>query len=96
MDPHTLLDSLCQRHGVQPDRGERLLPLLEWALRCPQRARDHFLDLAERGLADDARGLPIDDRSVDLVTERALLLAVAKVMHAWKPREDATDLGMNF
>lgn len=96
MDPHHLLESLCRRHGVQPRRGERLLPLLEWALKCPEQTRDRLLELAERGLESDAQGFPLDDAIVDKTTERALLLAVARVMHAWRPGSDATNLGFHF
>ncbi len=96
MDPHLLLESLCRRHNVQLSRGERLLPLLEWALKCPERSRDRFLAFAERGLAEDARGHPLAESTLADATEHALMLAVARVMHAWTPDDGSRGLGLDL
>lgn len=93
MEAENLLQSLCERHGVDRARGERLLPLIRWALKGPLGSRARILSVVDRSLAKDAEGEPQREEELTAAAERAMLLAVAKVMHTWSPGQRALDFG---
>ena len=78
MDARTELERLCTRYAVPLEHGQRLLPLIERALRAPPELRQRILEVVEATLNADAEEL---SRSKDL--EQRILIAVAQVLHAW-------------
>ena len=92
MDAERLLQEQCARHGVDPSRGARLLPLIRWALRGPEDARERVLALVERTLAAGARG-DKDPQKFNDAADRAVLIAVAKILHNWTPDPRILELG---
>jgi hypothetical protein len=91
MDPEQLLAELCRRHGVPPERGARLLPLVRWALEAAEPVRERILGVVEETLA--SRALGEESPSALAAANRSLLLAVARVLHDWTPSEGL--LGMS-
>jgi len=89
MDPESLLEELCRRHGVAPRRGARLLPLVRWALKGPDETRERILAVVEETLAGKGRRRA---KSLEQAAEEAILTAVARVLHDWTPSEDILDL----
>jgi len=92
MEAEIILSRLCERHGVEPDRGARLLPLVRWALEGPQDARERILRLVEASLK---AGQAVPQRALkdlEVAAEHALLVAVARVLHMWSPDEGLLDL----
>jgi len=94
MEAENLLQSLCERHGVDRARGERLLPLIRWALKGPLGSRARILEVVDRSLAKDAEGEPLREDELRAAAERAILLAVARVLHTWAPDQRALDFGI--
>ncbi|HIG11339.1 MAG: hypothetical protein ABGY71_03315 [bacterium] len=92
MDARFLLATLCARHGVEFDRGLRLLPLIRWALEGPESSRDRILSVVERTLSND--GIPDQDhaRRFRAAADQAILVAVAGVLHSWSPSDKLLDL----
>lgn len=85
MEAETLLQRLCERHGVNPDRGESLLPLIRWALKGPDDSKARILDVVERSIEADRDGMPTNRIELSEAADRAVLAAVAKVLHTWSP-----------
>ena len=93
MDAEDLLHDLCDRHGVEHSRGARLLPLVRWALRGPEDARERILAVVEKTLAASAtRGA--EPRELYAAADRAVLLAVARILHGWTPDDKILNLGL--
>lgn len=90
MDPETLLNQLCERHGVSRNEGYRLLPLVRWALRGPDDTREKILAVVEQTLAMRA-GNHENDGTLELAADRAILAAVARVLHDWTPSTGLID-----
>ncbi|MAF67556.1 MAG: hypothetical protein CMJ84_18110 [Planctomycetes bacterium] len=90
MDPETLLNQLCERHGVSRNEGYRLLPLIRWALRGPDETREKILAVVEQTLAVRA-GEGEDDGSLEHAADQAILVAVARVLHDWTPSTGLID-----
>lgn len=86
MDPQVLLERLCRRHGVPPARGERLLPLVRWALESPSEVRVRILAIVEETLSWHARDLEGEEELASAANQ-SVLLAVARVLHTWSPSE---------
>ena len=86
-----ILRQMCKRHGLPPDFGERLLPLVRRALQAPDDVRQRILALVENNLARkaDAEQKPKPLSEVD----QAVLVAVARVLHDWDPSSSILDLG---
>lgn len=91
MEAEILLHRLCERHGIDPDRGARLLPLVRWALEGPQDARERILRLVEASLKTGEQVPPRTLKNLHATAERALLVAVARVLHEWSPDEGLLD-----
>ena len=95
MTPENLLRSMCERHGLPADYGERLIPLVRRAMAAPDEVRDRILALVDGNLAQHAAKdgnpgpLPAPD------PDKEVLLAVARVLHNWTPAEPMLDLGWN-
>jgi len=85
MRAQNLLRRLCERHGVQPSRCESLLPLVQWALRGPEESRDYILTVVERAIADHGEGRRANPAELIAAADRAVLAAVARVLHRWEP-----------
>lgn len=92
MDAERLLQELCARHGVDPSRGARLLPLIRWALRGPEEARERILALVERTLSKGGDEVK-DPRQFNDAADQAVLISVAKILHNWTPDPRILDLG---
>ena len=95
MTPENLLRSMCERHGLPADYGERLIPLVRRAMAAPDEVRDRILALVDGNLAQHAAkdGNPCPVPTPDPDTEE--LHAVARVLHNWTPAEPRLDLGWN-
>lgn len=91
MDPQHLLEELCRRHGVPPERGARLLPLVRWALEGSASARDRILSVVEETLAQ--RAMNEDSPGEIAAANRSILVAVARVLHDWTPSAGLLDMG---
>jgi hypothetical protein len=85
MEAETLLQRLCERHGVDPNRCERLLSLVRWALKGPLETRSKVLAVVERNIAATRDGVPGNAAELAQAADRAVLMAVAKVLHTWSP-----------
>jgi hypothetical protein len=92
MNPKRLLRRLCARHGLPWKEGEPLVPLVQRALESPDGVRDRILALVEGNLARRGKG----NESVQKLFEdldQEVLLAVAKILHPWKPSHKVLELG---
>ena len=87
MDPQELMRRLCRRHGVIPARGERLLPLVRWALESPREIRERILKIVEDTLAWHARTEEAPGEASGSAASPTVLVAVAKVLHGWSPSD---------
>ena len=94
MDPEALLASLCERHGVSPEQGARLLPLVKWALKGPEASRDRILAVVERTLSGQGGTAAERKAELDAAADHAVLVAVARVLHGWSPNEQF--MGLDF
>lgn len=92
MDPKVLLQRLCRRHGVAPERGGRLLPLVRWALESPPEIRTRILAIVEETLSWHGRETE-GDRALVGAANRSVLVAVARVLHDWSPSERILGIG---
>ena len=91
MDPQHLLEELCRRHGVPPERGARLLPLVRWALEGSAAARERILSVVEETLAQ--RALEAERPGEIEAANRSILVAVARVLHDWTPSAGLLGMG---
>lgn len=82
MDPTTLLELLCRRHGVTLEFGKRFLPLVERAVQAPEDVRERILKLVEGSLKREGKRKP---RLRDIEDDEELLVLVAKVLDGWAP-----------
>jgi hypothetical protein len=92
MNAESLLRRMCARLGLPFHLGTRLLPLVERAVKSPDDVRQRLLALVEANLAHCAR----DHRQEHSLQDRLddeVLVAVAKVLHAWSPSRLMLDLG---
>lgn len=92
MNAESQLRRMCARLGLPFHLGTRLLPLVERALRSPEDVRERLLALVEANLAHCAR----DHKQGHSLQERLdteVLVAVARVLHAWSPSRMMLDLG---
>ena len=94
MEPESLLQSLCERHGVQPSRGESLLPLIQWALKGPEESRKRILEVVERAIQDESNGHSADPIELSAAADQAVLVAVARVLHNWTPDNTVIEAGL--
>lgn len=86
MDPHSLFDRLCQRHGLDPAPLARYVPLLERALASPDSVRDRILAMVEDSLARMAGGDPAATfEALERDLDDEVLVAVAQRLHGWTP-----------
>jgi hypothetical protein len=92
MNAENLLRALCERHGLPPDYGARLLPLVERALQAPEAVRDRILRLVDVNLKSCAEGR-VDHEKLWRDLDQEVLVAVARVLHHWTPSEPMLDLG---
>lgn len=92
MTPENLLRSMCERHGLPPEYGVRLLPLVQRALTAPDEVRERILALVDGNLAQVALKGPSAVPDLDL----DVLIAVARVLHDWAPSGPMLDLGASF
>ena len=92
MDAERLLQELCARHGVDAGRGARLLPLIRWALRGPEDARERILALVERTLSKGGPEVK-DQKQFNDAADRAVLISVARILHSWTPAPRILELG---
>jgi hypothetical protein len=93
MEAEILLSRLCARHGVDPSRGARLLPLVRWALQGPLESRKTILQVVEASLVRDEEPGPERAKELEDSANRAILVAVARVLHSWSPVERLLNLG---
>ena len=77
LDPIQTLAALCQRHGLDPSRGQDLLPLVERALTARESVRRQALQLVDKTLARRAV-----ERSASADDQRLLAL-LAGLLHDW-------------
>jgi hypothetical protein len=85
MEAETLLKRICERLGVNPDRGESLLPLIRWALKGPEDSKARILKVIERSIEDNRDGKPTNKIELSAAADQAILVAVAQVLHTWAP-----------
>ena len=83
MSADQILQSLCDRHGLPIARAERLLPLIERALRAPVGVRDRILELVESNVERESRRREPSDRERQL--DERMLGVVARIIHPWSP-----------
>lgn len=93
MEAEILLRRLCERHGVDPSRGNRLLSLVRWSLKGPQASRTRILEVVERALAEESDGKPVDKHELSRAADHAILTAVAGVLHKWTPGDSFSGMG---
>jgi len=93
MEARSLLLALCERHGVDPARAERLLPLVRWALKGPEESKQRILEVVERALSGDPDAIASNREDLLAAADDAILLAVARVLHDWTPEQAVLDLG---
>jgi hypothetical protein len=92
MNAENLLRAMCERHGLSPEAGARLLPLVRRALAAPADVRDRILRLVDTNL----KGCPSGQIEPDKLwrdLDNEVLIAVARVLHAWTPSAPMLDLG---
>lgn len=92
MNAENLLRAMCERHGLPPDYGARLLPLVRRALQAPEDVRDRILRLVDTNLKTCSGG-PVEPEKLWRDLDNEVLLAVARVLHAWTPSAPMLDLG---
>jgi hypothetical protein len=92
MNPENVVRSLCARHGLPPEAGAPYLSLVEKALASPDDVRERLLTLVDGSLAQRAQGIA-EDPSFQADADREVLVAVARVLHAWTPSDPMLDLG---
>lgn len=95
MTPENLLRSMCERHGLPAEYGQRLLPLVRRAMEAPDEVRERLLALVDGNLATRAQGEP-DGAPSERDVDHDVLVAVARVLHAWSPSEPMSDLGSSL
>ena len=105
MTPENLLRSMCERHGLPADYGQRLLPLVRRAMEAPDEVRDRILALVDGNLANRSESSEADVEEEFAKNEQLeaareadtdILIAVARVLHDWSPSEPTFDLGPNL
>lgn len=80
LDPQAILAALCGRHGLDPQEGEALLPLVRRALTARESVRRQALRLVDQTLARKAiEGASRGPAAAD----QLLLRAVASLLHGW-------------
>jgi hypothetical protein len=79
---------------VSPSRGERLLPLVRWALESPREIRQRILGIVDDTLSwhgREAAAAPAPEGEPAAEPQAAanpsVLVAVARVLHAWSPSD---------
>lgn len=87
MNPQTILDQLCERHGVDPEQAARLLPLVTWALKGPEDSRKRILSVVERTLAGDGDCAQERQDELNAAADHAVLVAVGRILHDWTPTD---------
>lgn len=92
MTPEALLQAMCKRHGLSPDSGESLLPLVKKAVESPPEIRNRILFLVDRNLASKAKGVA-DEKRLWNELDNDVLVAVAKVLHGWHPSGEILNMG---
>ena len=92
MNPENVVRALCARHGLPPEAGAPYMSLVEKALAAPGEVRERLLTLVDGSLAQRAQGVP-DEPPAAKETDREVLMAVARVLHAWTPSTPMLDLG---
>ncbi len=93
MDPHQLLTSMCERHGLPQSGAKRLLPLIERALVSPNQVRDRILTLVDQSLARQAASnAEARPEKVFHDLDNETLRSVAQLLHDWAPSSDLLDL----
>jgi hypothetical protein len=95
MTPENLLRSMCERHGLPADYGQRLLPLVRQAMEAPDEVRERILALVDGNLADRAESGG-DQHALERHVDHEVLVAVARVLHGWSPSEPMSDLGSSL
>lgn len=94
MEAESLLNQLCERHGVDPTQAERLLPLVRWALKGPDESKKRILGVVERALSGDPDMAHKSRDELAAAADQAILVAVARVLHDWTPEQKVLDLGL--
>jgi hypothetical protein len=92
MNAENLLRAMCERHGLSPESGARLLPLVRRALEAPNDVRDRILRLVDDNLKGSAPGHVEPDKLWRDIDDE-VLIAVARVLHGWSPSAPMLDLG---
>ncbi len=95
MNPEDLVSAMCARHGLPPESGAHLLPLVKKALEAPDAIRNRILTVVDGSLALTAQGRAGGDRVWSDV-DREVLIAVARVLHGWAPSDSMLDLGSSL
>lgn len=95
MTPEELLRDMCVRHGLPPDYGMKLIPVVRRAMEAPEEVRARILAMVEGNLRQHAadRG---EHEEAGRDPDEAVLVAVARLMHHWKPSESILDLEQGF
>lgn len=94
MEAENLLLRLCERHGVEPSRGERLIPLIQWALKGPEESRKKILRVVEHAIQEESNGRSADPIELSAAADQAVLVAVARVLHDWTPDNTVIEAGL--
>lgn len=94
MTPENWLRAMCVRHGLPPEHGRSLIPVVRRAMGAPEELRAKLLGLVEADLAQRA-GLPPRANAPELSADqdRRMLNAVARALHGWTPSRPMLDLG---
>lgn len=93
MEAKSLLNALCERHGVDPTQAERLLPLVRWALKGPAESKQRILEVVDKALSGDPSAAENSREELLAAADHAILVAVARVLHDWTPKDSMLDLG---
>ena len=83
MTPDQILKRLCDRYGLPRSRADRLLPLIERALKAPPGVRKRILELVEGSVKRESRRREPTDKERAL--DERMLGVVARIIHAWSP-----------
>lgn len=95
MTPEEMLREMCVRHGLPPDYAVKLIPVVRRAMESPEEVRRRILAMVEGNLKQHATDLD-EQHDADHDPDEAVLMAVARLMHHWKPSESMLDLSSGF
>ncbi len=94
MSAEHLVRALCARHGLPEEAGTPFLPLVRKALQSTDGTRERILRLVDEALGERGEALATGSRNP--AGDDRVLIAVARVLHAWTPSDGMLDLGSSM